>query len=60
MLCVQTRPGAQARVQVCIFLKKKKNSSFLLENSIFWAHTGPGAPPGVQVCIKKKKQLISA
>ena len=31
-------------VQVC-----SKSSSFLLENSFFWAHTGPGAQPGVQL-----------
>ena len=41
------RPGPLAGVQVC-----SKNSSFLLENSIFWAQAVPAAQPGVQDCSK--------
>ena len=47
-------PGAQPGAQVC----KKKNSSFLLENSFFGVHTGPGAQPGVQVCNKSSSFLL--
>ena len=55
------RPGRQSvlkvpepsQVQVC-----SKNSSFLVENSIFCAQTGPGAQPGVQVCSKNSSFLV--